>query len=374
MTPIQISGGRDGTAIVRSRDALAALASEWDLLAGTTGLPTLSHAWVLACAESLYKEGELHIITVRVRGVLAAVAPLVAVDRAGITRLELIGCSYLYEPSGLLFDSVNALDVLLRSIVDVRRPFVLSRIPSPICSRLREVGRGVMFVKAGVGTAAVPITSGWREYVSQLSSRQRYDLKRARRRVEETGKVTVRIHSPRPEEVATMFAELVRVEQASWKAHHGSSMARRDDLRRFFLNYATRTSQAGTVRFGFLDVDNRTVAAQLSVEYADRLWVLKIGYDQAWSRCSPGWQLLAEMMRYAFERQLKSYEFLGSDEPWLHRWDTEGRDFSTLVCYPHTMLGLYGLAADAIGRVQARIGRGRTRDRPSDVNAGAASG
>ena len=140
------------------------------------------------------------------------------------------------------------------------------------------------------------------------------------------------------------------------------------------MNYATRTSQAGTVRFGFLDVDHRTVAAQLSVEYADRLWVLKIGYDQAWSRCSPGWQLLAEMMRYAFERKLKSYEFLGSDEPWLHRWDTEERDFSTLVCYPHTMLGLYGLAADAIGRVQARIGRGRTRDRPSDVNAGAASG
>ena len=102
MTPIQISGGRDGTAIVRSRDALAALASEWDLLADTAGLPTLSHAWVLACAESLYKEEELHIITVRVRGVLAAVAPLVAVDRAGVTRLELIGCSYLFEPSGLL--------------------------------------------------------------------------------------------------------------------------------------------------------------------------------------------------------------------------------------------------------------------------------
>ena len=152
-----------------------------------------------------------------------------------------------------------------------------------------------------------------------------------------------------------MFAELVRVESSGWKSRNGSSLTQRHGLRRFFLNYATRASESGIVRFGFLDVDDRPVAAQLSVQYSSRLWVLKTGYDEAWSRCSPGWQLLTETMRYAFEQKLKSYEFLGSDEPWLHRWDTEGREFSTVVCYPPTLLGLYGLVVDTAGRVHGRV-------------------
>jgi CelD/BcsL family acetyltransferase involved in cellulose biosynthesis len=153
-----------------------------------------------------------------------------------------------------------------------------------------------------------------------------------------------------------MFSELVRIEAAGWKYRNGSSLQQRDSLRRFFLRYALLASEAGVLRFSFLDVGGKPIAAQLSIECADRLWVLKIGYDEAWSRCSPGWQLLAETMRYAFERKLKSYEFLGSDEPWLHGWITEARDLGTLACYPATLLGLYGLAADTFGRVRARVG------------------
>src|SRR6185295_7419824 len=94
--------------VVASRAGLAALASEWDVLAGVAGLPMLSHVWVLSCAATLYREDELHVITVRVRGVLAGIAPLIARSRAGVRRLELIGSRYLGEPSGRLFDSDEA--------------------------------------------------------------------------------------------------------------------------------------------------------------------------------------------------------------------------------------------------------------------------
>ena len=100
-----------------------------------------------------------------------------------------------------------------------------------------------------------------------------------------------------------MFDELVRVESSGWKAHNGSSLTQRHKLRRFFLNYTTRASQSGLVRFAFLDVNGTSIAAQLMVEYLDRLWVLKIGYDEAWSRCSPGWLLMAEGQLFAIGRQ-----------------------------------------------------------------------
>jgi len=152
-----------------------------------------------------------------------------------------------------------------------------------------------------------------------------------------------------------MFAELVRVEATGWKARNGSSLSQRQHMRQFFLRYATLAATSGVLRFSFLDVNAKAVAAQLSVEYADRLWVLKIGYDEAWSRVSPGWQLMAETVRYAFERKLKSFEFLGSDEPWLHRWETEARELSTLAAYPATIPGMYGLATDTAARVRDKV-------------------
>lgn len=151
------------------------------------------------------------------------------------------------------------------------------------------------------------------------------------------------------------MAEFVRIEAAGWKERNGSSLGQRKGLREFFLRYAALASRSGTLRLAFLDVDGTPIAAQLSVVYSNRFWVLKIGYDEAWSRCSPGWQLLAETMKYAFECQMKSYEFLGSDEPWLHGWVAERTGYRTIGYYPATLRGMYCLAADTVGRMQARM-------------------
>jgi CelD/BcsL family acetyltransferase involved in cellulose biosynthesis len=344
---------------VGSQGALEALAPEWDRVAGMMQLPMLSHAWVMACARTLHADDQLHLITVRQHGVLTGIAPLVSRKRAGITRLELIGVSSLYEPSGLVYKSETALDMLLQAIRSVGQPVLLSRIRSPtrIASRWRAHAgaRGITLTARPTGTLTVPIESSWSDYLARLPARRRYDLRRARRHAEELGKVGVRIHTPRPDEVAAMFDEFVRIEAASWKARNGSSLSQRHTLRAFFLEYVRLASLSGVVRFSFLDVGGTTVAAQLSVEYADRLWVLKIGYDESWSRCSPGWQLLAETMRYAFDNRLKSYEFLGSDEPWLHGWRTEPRALDTVAWYPASMSGLFGLATDLAERVRARV-------------------
>lgn len=345
--------------VVRSSRELTALEAEWESLALSLGLPMLSHAWVLACAEALYEIGELHIITVRLHGSLVAVAPLVAVKRAGVSYLELAGASYLYEPSGLLYRDEESLAALTRAVVSYGCPVVLARIPaeSPLIPQIRSIvcGRGVV-VEGAVGyTLSVPISSGWKEYVASLSSRRRYDLRRARHRAEEGGVVTVRVYSPRPEEVEEGIAEFVRIEATGWKGRNGSSLSQRNSLREFFLRYAALASQSGTLRLGFLDVAGNPIAAQISVIYAERIWVLKIGYDETWSRCSPGSQLLAETMKYAFECKLKSYEFLGSDESWLHGWVTERRGYRTTGCYPATARGMYGLAADTVHRIRTRV-------------------
>jgi len=342
--------------VVRSLSALEALAGSWERLAEAIGLPTLGHAWILACAKALYPEDDLYVITLFLQGLLVGVVPLVLQHYAGISRLELIGASALYEPSGLLYDSAESLDALLGSVLHARKPVLLSRIPRACMSRLRALaGRGVVMTGGASGTLAVPIASGWNTYVEGLSPQRRYDLRRARRRAEAAGRVRIRVLSPQPHQVDALFDDFVRIEATGWKARNGSSLSHRHTLRAFFREYARLVSQSGAARFSFLDLNDTPIAAQFSVEYANRLWVLKIGYDEAWSHCSPGRQLLAETMHDAFDRQLRSYEFLGTDERWLHGWTTEERDFRTVAWYPATFSGLYGLAADTTRRVRARV-------------------
>ncbi len=347
--------------MINSRLALKGIADEWDALAYQAGMPTLSHAWTLASVEAFHAQDDLTIITIRRKGELVGLAPLVQRRPGPVARLELIGVSFLYEPAGLLYRDDEALVHLVGAMVRKRLPLVLMRVPanSPVVSHLGSttacVDRGFV-LKGGIGySLTIPITCEWRVYLEKLSSRRRYDLRRARRRAEERGPVTVRIFCPREEEIAAGVSEFVRIEATGWKGRRGSSLKQRPAMRQFFEQYALYASRSGAFRFAFLDVAGTPIAAQFAAIYADRYWVFKIGYDEAWSQCSPGWQLLGETIRYAFEQKLTSYEFLGSDEAWLHGWTTERRGYRTVSYYPMSWRGLYGLAADTIGRLKGRF-------------------
>jgi CelD/BcsL family acetyltransferase involved in cellulose biosynthesis len=349
----------DEVNIIRSFQGIELLAGEWDMLADYVGMPTLSYAWVGSCANALYCNDQFFVVTVRRNGILCGIAPLVMVERAGIKRLEFIGVSYLSEPSGVLYSTEDVLDVIAKVIVRSAYPIVLCRLPfdSPVSERLRSFssGRCLMVASPSAETGAVPITSDWAEYVSRLSSRRRYDLRRGRQRAEKAGRVSFRMVSTGIEDWETALADFVRIEATGWKHQNGSSLRNREDLHRVFRGYASLASRKGTLRFAFLEVDGKPIAAQLSTEYSQRYWVLKVGYDEAWSFCSPGMQLLAETLRYAFDHKLLSYEFLGSDEPWLRGWGAERRRYCTAACYPLNPRGVYGFAADTLARTRAHI-------------------
>jgi CelD/BcsL family acetyltransferase involved in cellulose biosynthesis len=94
---------------------------------------------------------------------------------------------------------------------------------------------------------------------------------------------------------------------------------------------------------------------QLAIECGNRFWLLKIGYDEAFARCSPGSLLLLETVRYAALRGLHSYEFLGTAEPWTHMWTTCMRPCVSLLAYPANRRGLAAFAADVLTSVRKRF-------------------
>lgn len=338
-------------AVLRTVEEMERVAADWDVLAAPWGTPLLRADWFLACAETLCEESALRVIVVRNQGVLCAIAPLVLASRWGGEWLELLGVSALYEPTGLIFDCPESLRYLVKVILGFRIPVVLDRIPlnSPIGDEFRNQARlrGVVIAR-NTAPAAYVITKGtWDDHFKSLSGKSRYEFRRLRRNLEKVGRVVVRIEQPSSiDDLKTMQHELFQVEAAGWKKRSGTAMLANDRIRRFIIRYCERTTSQKTLCFSFLDVQGKPIAASLSVQDAQRLWGLKIGYDEKWAQCAPGIQLTMETMKYAFECGLEAVEFLGSEESWQARWPLQRHRFMTLVLYPISFEGFQAFAGD----------------------------
>ncbi|HYV15727.1 MAG TPA: GNAT family N-acetyltransferase [Conexibacter sp.] len=333
-------------------------AAGWEALAAAAAtLPTQEAAWAIAGAEAF---GDAHVL---VHGELAAPEAIAPLARRG-RRLELLGLPQLYEPADVLAGSEAALDALAERLVRERLPLALGRIPAeaPIVAALRRAlgRRGVLRVAEAPGHPALTLTEVWQEPGGGLSSSRRSALRRARRKAEQAGEVTIELHAPTPEQVEALLEEAIDVEGRSWKARTGTALAASPQLARFYRVYGAEAAARGQLRVELLRIDGRAVAMQLGVEWRQRIWLLKIGFDEAHAAASPGQVLLGESIADAARRGLEGYELLGSAAPWTDVWAPELRTCVRAIAYPAgaasgiALSGAAARAARAAAAAQAR--------------------
>jgi CelD/BcsL family acetyltransferase involved in cellulose biosynthesis len=316
-------------------------------------------AWTHAFAQAFGDRHMLRVAVVEEGAEIAAIAPL-AVRRNGVTRLGLVGVDELSEPGDLVYRDASALDRLADSVVRLRRPLHLARIEagSATVEALRRASgrRAIVYRRRVAPYPWIPLDEGWREPEQKFSSDRRSDLRRARRRAEQLGEVTVDVISPRREHLPPLLDELYRVEAAGWKGREGTALAADEQRRRFFTSLAESASEAGFLRLAFLRIAGRAAAVQLAAECGHRFWLLKVGYDEEFKRTSPGSLLMLETIQYAAEAGLESYELLGTSEPWTRVWTEHERPCVALRTYPIRPVGLAAAARDAAQLARRRRG------------------
>jgi CelD/BcsL family acetyltransferase involved in cellulose biosynthesis len=346
---------------VGDEHGLASLEQGWEGLTSGSDSPTAQFIWVQAAATAL-DGGELHTVVVGAPEAPSAIAPLVR--RRG--RLELIGATRLYEPGDVVFRDHDALGALAEALVRMGRPLTLGRVfaDSPTLASLRDAcGRpGTVLERPAGECPYVELEEGWKEPESMLSSRRRSDLRRARRRAEELGAVSTDVLTPGPDELEPLLEQAFEIEERSWKGREGTAMASDPARGAFYRRYAAGAAEKGILRLCFLRIGERAVAMQIAAESGGRFWLLKIGYDEEFSRCSPGLLLIADTIRFAAERELTSYEFLGTAAAWTRAWTELERQCASATAYPPRPRGLAALGIDVAGSA-ARRARGLIRSR-----------
>jgi CelD/BcsL family acetyltransferase involved in cellulose biosynthesis len=346
--------------VVTDLKSLRSLEDEWNRLAAASDSPLLQYDWFYHCAECICDESSLHIIVYREGTEAKAIAPFVLVSRANIPWLEIIGSAELYEPTGLLFDDLSSLRILSRAIVRQGFPINLQRIPttSPIYNEARAAcrGRGLLVRRQSAGSSYIPIASDWDSFYQSIGKNRRADFRKKKDRAKKFGEISVEIVCPDEDALEEMLGECFRIEAASWKSRNGTALRENPSLRHFFQRYAATAGRKGILRLFFYSVAGQAVAMHIGVEYKRRLWIYKLGYDESWSRISPGMQLTQETISFAFLHKLKGYEFLGSEETWQHTWPVSVHDYSSVIIYPFSRHGLRGIYDTGITFLRNRIG------------------
>ncbi|HTR81300.1 MAG TPA: GNAT family N-acetyltransferase [Bacteroidota bacterium] len=360
LSPPRRHSDESGVEIVTTIARLRELRQDWNLIALRTENPLFQFEWFEACAEAFCPPDALHVVVVRRTGIVVGIAPLVLAQPSLLQRrIEILGASVLCEPAGFLCTDADAMNQLISAIMEMRRPLFLGRVgcTSLECNTIERVARRHLFfgLKNRSASPWISIEGSWESYEATLSSSRRSSLRRARRNASKLGTLTTEIFSPSAEHLDRYLDEVFEVESANWKGQAGTSIRSISPLKKFFATYAKAAAQAGILRLCFLRVNGKPIAVQIAVEYARRFWVLKIGYDEEYASCSPGNVLMHDVVRYAFERKLISFEFLGSDEPWLHIWTDKIHSFSSLRLYPPTIPSLINLGLDSFKYMSRRL-------------------
>ncbi|MGQ0653528.1 MAG: GNAT family N-acetyltransferase [Betaproteobacteria bacterium] len=321
----------------------------WERLALRRGTPMQQPGWAESFIASFAHVGALRLVTAGPRGQPTAVGTFVV--RPGIAApLEALAVREISEPWDVLAATAVAVCELAEKLARGERAVYVPRIPedSVAVAALRAAyrKRGIVRMTQTDAYATLALDESWKAPESKFNSGRRSDFRRARRNAEKHGAVTFEILSPTVEELPALLEEAWTVEAAGWKGARGSSLTKDTHRGQFFRRYAFAAARTGILRMGFMRIGGRAVAMQLCTEADNRLWLSKIGYDEAFARCSPGQQLMMELVRWAAGRGHRAIEFLGEREPWTDLWTRQLTRCVSIRAYPFTTTGMARLALD----------------------------
>ena len=326
--------------------ALEALApaDRWSNIRSSDRTPMQHYIWNEACFATMYDSASALILMTD-----GGIAPFV---RKGLLpTLCLAGAEELAEPSEPHYRDEQSAARLADAVLKQGLPVRLGQPPAdtPFTEAFLAGARksGFVLTDATEGSPFLDLTDGWEDPLARFTSRRRSDFRRMLRRAEEEGAVAYEFHAPKPDEALPLLRRAIEVESRSWKSRAGTSLADNAVQRKFFEHYARLASAEGIFRIELMKIGDVDVAAQIAAECDDSLWLFKIGYDEAYSRCSPGQLLMMESISRSARRGLKRYEMLGKAAEWTRFWTQDERPRMKLRYYPRNAIGVAALAKDA---------------------------
>jgi CelD/BcsL family acetyltransferase involved in cellulose biosynthesis len=325
--------------VIRNAEAWPALASDWNALLQQShlDLPFLTYEFQRAWWEHLgggeWKQAELNILVGRGEdGRLLGIAPLFrSADKAGKPALYLIGSheiadflDFIARPEDLdafcaavaahLQQDASWEQLALYNLLD----------ESATATSLKTATEAAGFafsLETLQASPYIPLPKSFDEYVDSLDSKQAHEL---RRKLRKAGRNAAPISTELVTEAGELDAALDDffglMAQEADKANflHGPMRAQMEAI-------ARAAFAGGWLQLFFLRVGSERAAGYLNFDYGNRIWGYNAGFNNAYASLSPGWLVMAEMMRWCIEQGREVFDFMRGDEDYKYRFGGKDR-------------------------------------------------
>lgn len=158
------------------------------------------------------------------------------------------------------------------------------------------------------------------------------------------------------------LADFLRLEASGWKGEAGSAFSCEASHQQFFRTIATEAHARGRLILSTLRVNGDAIAAKCDFRAGTGAFAFKIGFDEKWSRFSPGVLLELEIVRRLHNQS--AVRWMDScavrDHPMINRLWQERRTLQTLVIATGRGRGEFVVAGLSLMRHFKRMVR-RTR-------------
>jgi len=136
------------------------------------------------------------------------------------------------------------------------------------------------------------------------------------------------------------YEVFLETERSGWKGHQADSTAIADNPKLSEFYRALLNTNCNDIEpvINLLWRGEECCAAQFGLRTGQTLSLLKIGYNEAFSRFSPGYLLLESVLGVAPEQNINTLSLVTSP-PWADRWHPDKETVWTLTHYNNNTLG-----------------------------------
>jgi CelD/BcsL family acetyltransferase involved in cellulose biosynthesis len=352
--PLAIAEPGPEVAVVEDAAGFDALEAEWNALLERSDASVFQsfewqRAWWRHFGEGR-RDRRLHLVTVRAREGLLAVAPLF-VERAGLVgplalrRLLLVGhrdADYL-DVLVARGREAECAERIARQLAD--RPafdvLVLEELPdrSAIGPLLHAAFLRRGWASARSADSPCPRTAlaaTWEETVARFTVEDRREIRRRLRNLCKEHRAELEVVPPGPG-VEPAMREFIEMHQERWARDAYWGAFADPGQADFHCDVAARLARRGWLFLGFLRIDGRRTTVNYGFSFRDSIAIYLTGareVDERLARHSPGRMVHALSMQHAVERGLPVYDFMRGAE--RYKYELGGVDVPNwrVVAFP----------------------------------------
>ncbi len=277
-------------------------------------------AWLKVWWQTFGTGLEPHLCAIRYNDELIGIAPLLF--QGGKARF--VGssdvCDFLdvivAPGSGTAFFGVLLQHLRLQGIS--RLDLGAVRADSVILSDLFAAAKSLnytVFSEPEDVTMELELPSTWDEFLKQLTGKERHEIRRKLRRLNEAARVNFRVVESKSEvsEGIDTFLELFKLNRSD------KSDFMTDQRASFFRSLAGAMAEARILKLFFLDLDETPAAAVMCFDYNSTVYLYNNGYDNRYRSLSVGLLSKVFTIQDSIRRGKNKYDFLKGTEVYKHR-------------------------------------------------------